>query len=158
MKQNYSKAPVIEGVEITPLTTHYSDDGSFTEVGRFSSVPNLQINHSVIQPGAIKAFHAHEGQIDWWACWEPLLVILHKPNDINSRSEVAIKYGQTMRFVLCNQRLKIPAGTLHGCRNLNNHPVSLLYAVDQFFNPENPDELRFSWDILGAYQWEMSRG
>ena len=152
-KQDYSDKTVIDGVKITDLKTFYSDDGSFTEIGRFcgDDREDYQINLSVLNPGAVKAFHRHEYQDDQWMTWEPLLVGLRDDRE-NSPT-----FQQTMRFVLCNQSLWIPKGVLHGCANLTGRPVHLIYWVNQHFNPKDPDEIREPWDSLGASFWEMKR-
>lgn len=160
MKQDYGAKPKIHGVIIRDLKVNWSDDGSFTEIMRFGAGANsimdsqdqLQINLSLIQPGAIKAFHKHSKQFDVWSAWEPLLVVLYDGR-LDSPS-----FNRIMRFVLCNQSLYIPEGVSHGCANLNNHPIHLLYAVNQFFNPEDPDEIREPWDMVGTLHWEMSKG
>lgn len=159
-KQDYSAQPLIDGVLIQDLKVNWTEDGSFTELMRFGagakslidSQEQLQVNLSLIQPGAIKAFHKHEKQFDVWTTWEPLLVILY-----DGRLE-SPTFNKIMRFVLCNQSLSIPAGVSHGCRNLNNHPIHLLYAVNQFFNPVDSDEIREPWDMLGSSLWEMQKG
>ncbi len=159
-KQDYGAKPKIHDVIIRDLKVNWSDDGSFTELMRFGAGANsiidsqdqLQINLSLIQPGATKAFHRHQSQFDVWATWEPLLVRLYDGR-LDSPT-----FNTSMRFVLCNQSLYIGAGISHGCRNLNNHPIHLLYAVSQFFNPEDPDEIREPWDMIGSEDWEMSKG
>lgn len=153
-KQDYGAKPHIMGVEIKDLKTFYSDDGSFMELGRFygDDREDYQINLSVLNPGAIKAFHRHENQDDQWMAWEPLLVGLRDDRE-NSPT-----FQRTMRFVLCNQSLWIPRGVLHGVANLTGRPVQLFYWVNQHFNPKDPDEIREPWDSLGATFWEMTRG
>lgn len=151
-KQDYGAKPSIMGVRIKDLKTLYSDDGSFTELGRFGTYGKLQINLSVLEPGAIKAFHLHNMQEDFWMTTEPLLVGLFDGR------EDSPTFGTQMRFVLCNQGLRIPEGVLHGVANLGASPRSLIYAVTNFFNPEDPDEERYPWDYLGKDFWEMTRG
>lgn len=161
-KQDYGTQQRIYDVFLEDLKTHWSDDGSFTELIKFGAPysfdaqDQLQINLSLIQPGAIKAFHKHEKQFDVWVSWEPLLVRLYDGR-LDSPT-----FNVSMRFVLCNQRLYIGPGVSHGCRNLNSKPVHLLYAVNQFFNPKDPDEIREPWDMLDKPGepggWEMLPG
>jgi dTDP-4-dehydrorhamnose 3,5-epimerase-like enzyme len=154
-KQDYGAKPKIQGVNLEPLSTFYSDDGSFTELGRYSFSNldgKLQVNLSILQPGALKGFHSHAVQTDFWTCWEPLLVILYDER-IDSPT-----FNTTMRFILCNQRLEIPPGVLHSVKNFNNTPVALIYAVTNFFDPEDPDEIRHPWNMLGEEIWEMQKG
>lgn len=159
-KQDYGAKPVIHDVVIKDLKWHYSPDGQFMELGRYedwghyppmsSDEPfRLQLNLSILQPGALKGFHSHQKQFDYWSCWEPLLVVLHDDR-IDSPT-----FNTTMRFVLCNQTLKIPPVVWHSVKNFNSGPTTLFYAVTNFFNPEDPDELRAPWDMLGAHLFEM---
>lgn len=161
-KQDYGAKPMIDGIIIKDLKTFWQEDGSFTELMRFGAgaqsfidIPdNLQINLSLIQPGAIKAYHRHERQFDVWACWEPLLVRLYDGR-LDSPT-----FNMSMRFTLCNQILYICPGVSHGVANLTQAPIHLLYAVNQFFNPEDPDEIREPWDMLDSPEnslWEMQR-
>lgn len=166
-KQDYGAQPKIHDVIVEDLKWHYSPDGQFMELGRYSwdeseliargplglySEARLQLNLSILQPGALKGFHAHKGQKDFWSCWEPLLVVLHDGR-LDSPT-----FNTTMRFVLCNQTLTIPEGVWHSVKNFNATPTCLFYAVTNFFNPEDPDELRAPWDMLGAHLFEMDKG
>lgn len=150
--QDYKAKPKIEGVILQDLKTHYMDDGYFTEIARLTDTPEVQFNHSVLFPGAIKAFHIHKSQNDYWYCFRPLLVSLY---DLR---EDGPTLGTNMRFMLCNQLLKIPIGVLHGVSNVMKSDVDLFYVVDKFFNPENPDEGRIDPFLLGDKHWHMSIG
>lgn len=155
MKQDYGRQPKIHDVIIKNLSWKYQDDGQFLELARYIGESKLQLNLSIIQPGAIKAFHQHQLQWDEWFCWEPLLVRLYDGR-LDSPS-----FNTSMRFMLCNQSLRINPGISHGVRNLNDHPVCLFYTVSNFFNPEDPDEIREPWDMLDSPEnslWEMQRG
>ncbi len=151
-KQDYGAKPVIEGVKLEPLTTFYSDDGSFTELFRLEGHERLQLNHSILLPGAVKALHRHQKQTCYWHSWEPLLVGLRDDREDSPTFQVV------MRFILCNQSLKIPIGVAHGASNLTPYPVSLIYGVTEFFNPEDPDEERIPPEELGDQFWIMSKG
>lgn len=166
-KQDYGAQPKIHDVVVKDLKWHYSPDGQFMELGRHefwvgASPPEyeckvqepekLQLNLSILQPGALKGFHSHSYQTDHWSCWEPLLVVLHDDR-LDSPT-----FNTTMRFVLCNQTLIIPPGVWHSIKNFNATPAYLFYAVTNFFNPEDPDELRAPWDMLGAHLFEMDKG
>lgn len=155
-KQDYGVKPFIDGVQIKDLKVHYMEDGSFMELFRFGEHANtpefLQINLSVIVPGAIKGFHKHDFQNDRWATWEPLLVRLYDGR-LDSPT-----FNMSMRFMLCNQALFIPKGVSHGASAIQGRPVHLLYAVDQLFNPSDPDEIREPWDMLDSALWEMQKG
>jgi dTDP-4-dehydrorhamnose 3,5-epimerase len=166
-KQDYSPKKRIEGVEIVELKRFNDDGGSMTELGRLEQglhkqLPGFvvrQVNFSVLEPLAIKAFHMHRRQTDVWFVppADKLLLVLA---DVRAGSPTE---GQLLRFVLGdgNSRLvRIPPGVAHGCRNLRTAATStLLYFVDvQFTTDETCDEGRLPWDHFGAQIWEVERG
>lgn len=151
--QDYKPKAKIEGVILQDLKTHSMDDGNFTELFRIKGEAEVQVNHSLVFPGATKAFHAHEIQWDKWVTLtEPLLVGLY---DLREDSPT---YGTSMRFMLFQQVLTIPPKVLHGCRNNLHKDVNLLYAVNRFFRSEAPDEGRHNPYLLGEDFWKMSVG
>jgi len=159
--QDYKPKPRIHDVEIIDLKTHAMDDGLFTEIARVVGENTLQFNHSVVFPGAIKAWHIHNkkghdykkgSQFDIWYTFKPLLVGLY-----DAREE-SPTHGIQMRFTLFNQAVRINPGIAHGCANILTTPVDLFYIVNRFFDPENPDEGRLPVDFLGMDFWKMRLG
>lgn len=161
-KQDYGAQPKIHDVVIKDLKTHWSDDGSFKEVARLEfwgpgnlddphnwneGPDRLQFNHSIMMPGAIKAFHYHKAQRDYFYSFQPVLVILH---DLREKSPTL---GNTMRFVMCNQLVEVPEEVLHGLAPISPEPTHLFYLSTNFF--DGTDEYRESWDFLGKEIWEF---
>ncbi|HVS10302.1 MAG TPA: dTDP-4-dehydrorhamnose 3,5-epimerase family protein [Planctomycetota bacterium] len=166
-RQDYSPRPRIDGVEIVELKRFNDDGGAMTELGRLeggvhAQLPGFtvrQVNYSVLDPLAIKAFHLHRRQTDVWYVppSDKLLLVLA---DVRSGSA---SEGLVWRMVLGdgNSRLvRIPPGVAHGCRNLRPaSPATILYFVDvQFSTGEDCDEGRLPWDHFGAGVWEVERG
>ena len=166
-KQDYAARKRIEGVEIVELKRFNDDGGSMTELGRLdggvhAQLPGFvvrQVNYSVLEPLAIKAFHLHDRQTDVWYVppSDKLLLVLA---DVRKQSPTE---GVVMRFVLGdgNSRLvRIPPGVAHGCRNLRPAtPTAILYFVDvQFSTGKDCDEGRLPWDHFGAAIWDVERG
>jgi len=164
--QDYRAKKKIEGVEIVELKRFNDDGGAMTELGRLDAgvhkqLPGFvvrQVNFSVLEPLAIKAFHLHKRQTDVWFVppSDKLLLVLA---DVRAGSPTE---GQVMRFVLGdgNSRLvRIPPGVAHGCRNLRPASTStIIYFVDvQFSIDETCDEGRIPWDHFGADVWEVAR-
>jgi dTDP-4-dehydrorhamnose 3,5-epimerase len=164
--QDYRPKTPIAGVEIVELKRFNDDGGSMTELGRLDDdlhqkLPGFQVrqvNYSVLEPLAIKAFHLHKRQTDVWFVppGDKLLLVL---GDVRQGSPTE---GQMLRTVLGdgNSRLvRIPPGVAHGCRNLR--PASLctiVYFVDvQFSVGADCDEGRLPWDHFGADIWEVAR-
>lgn len=150
--QDYKAKLKIHDIEVIDLKTHGMDDGLFTEIARVTGEETLQFNHSVIFPGAIKAWHIHKRQFDIWHTFKPLLVGLYDAR------EDSPTHGISMRFMLHNQSVKIPAGIAHGCANNLKSDVDLFYIVNKFFDPADPDEGRLAYDFLGNHFWKMSIG
>ncbi len=163
--QSYEKTPVIDGVVMKELRTFVDDGGSFMELLRLSQgisehFPEFevkQVNFSQVLPTVIKAFHLHLHQEDVWFIppHERLLVVL-----TDQRKDSATQ-GVTMRMVMGAgkaQLLYIPRGVAHGNANLWSNPASLVYFVNQQFNPTDPDEGRLPWDFLGKEIWEITKG
>ncbi len=166
-KQDYSRPPAIDGVEITELRRFNDDGGSITELARLTGGKHgqldgfevRQINYSEVEPGAIKAFHMHHRQTDVWyvpPC-DKVLLVLH---DVRTGSKTE---DRTMRMVLGDGQsllVRIPPGVAHGCRNLGTERARIVYFVDVHFSasPADTEEGRLPWDFLGAEIWEVARG
>jgi dTDP-4-dehydrorhamnose 3,5-epimerase len=166
-KQDYSPRTSIEGVQVVQLRRFNDDGGAMTELGRLDGGLHKdlegfevrQINHSVVEPQAIKAFHLHERQTDVWYVppSDKLLLVLA---DVRKGSATE---GELRRIVLGdgNSRLvRIPPGVAHGCKNLLAARTStIIYFVDvQFSIGEECDEGRLPWDHFGRECWEVERG
>lgn len=164
--QDYSPQPQIEGVEIVELRRFNDDGGSMCELARMDSgklkgldgFEARQMNYSVMEPQAIKAFHLHKRQTDVWFVppSDKMLLVLADCRE-GSKTEGLIK-----RIVLGdgNSRLvRIPPGVAHGCRNLRTASQSaIIYFVDvQFSTDEYCDEGRLPWDHFGSDVWEVER-
>jgi dTDP-4-dehydrorhamnose 3,5-epimerase len=165
-KQDYNPKRRIEGVEIVELKRFIDDGGAMTELGRLDAgmhqqLPGFeakQINYSVLEPLAVKAFHLHKRQTDVWYV-PPSDKILLVLADVRAGSATE---GEIMRFPLGdgNSRLvRIPPGVAHGCRNLRPAtPSAIIYFVDvQFSVDDECDEGRLPWDHFGAEIWEVER-
>ena len=165
--QGYGERPFIEGVTIHELRRFNDDGGAMTELLRFADGAALdldgfrpaQINYSCLQPSAIKAFHVHLKQTDVWFVppEDRVLVVL-----VDTRGDSPTA-GQRIRTMLGDGNstlLRIPPGVAHGCRNLGGHTARIIYVTDRHFSPE-PDECdegRLPWDLVGEEIWDASIG
>lgn len=164
--QRYDAPPPIEGVWLHPLTKHRSDNGAFLEVMRLSGgeVEGLpapftvrQISVSYAASGRINAFHIHpnEPQHELWMVLQGLLKVWLIDCRAGSSTE-----GNRRALVLSGEApavLHIPAGVAHGYR-AGGEGALLLYAMNQQFSAENPNEGRLPWDFFGAELWEEDKG
>ncbi len=162
--QRYDGSPSIDGVELIELRRFNDDGGSMMELFRFNEprpaglegFEPLQLNYSVVQPGAIKAFHLHRRQTDvWFVPPEDRILMVLVDMRAGSSSE-----GVRRRIMLGdgNSRLvRVPPGVAHGCRNLSRSESRILYLTDVVFDPdpERCDEGRLPWDFAGAEIWDI---
>ena len=148
-----------------------SADGLFAEIARIDGGSGglqgletfrpVQWNWSLLQPGAVKAWHLHLDQEDLFVV-PPDATLLVGLADLR-RHDVRSERPTPQRLVLgagrCH-RLLIPRGVAHGIANLGTAPQAILYAVNRFFTPESDrtDEWRLPWDHFGAEFWSMGRG
>lgn len=160
--QQYGKKPAIEGVQLNELTRHSDCGGSFSEIarvagGKIDDFEVKQVNFSQILPGAVKAGHYHLNQDDLWFV-PPSSTVLVGLKDLREDSPT---YEQVMRLTLGNGKaelLFIPRGVLHGVANLWEEEASLIYLVNQNFNPDSPDEHRLPPEEFGEDFWEIRKG
>lgn len=166
--QEYPAAETIDGVFVQPLKKRRSDNGAFMEYLRLdaSGVENLpagapfvlkQLSVSRAAPGRINAFHIHprEPQNELWTVIEGQLKVWLV--DCRASSPTV---GHKRAFILTGEepvQLYIPAGVAHGYQAAETGAL-LLYAMDQQFNLENPNEGRLPWDHFGAALWAEDRG
>ena len=167
-RQSYAASPSIAGISLAEVPVARSADGLFAELARVDgegSVQGLngfrpvQWNWSLLQPGAVKAWHLHLDQEDLWIV-PPDSTLLVGLADL--RRDSPTRSG-LQRLVLgggrCH-RLLVPRGIAHGVANLGPHPQVILYAVNSLFtpDPDRTDEWRLPWDHFGAEFWAMGRG
>jgi|SRR5579872_4384561 len=163
--QDYSKKPVIDGVQIVEIPVFTSEDGDFSELARLTkdgtleSFPNVQvrqINRSLVVPGSIKAWHFHlkQDEVQSILPGDKLLVGLW---DLRENSKTK---GQTMRLALGGGKahwIYIPKGVAHGYMNPYKKPATVIYFVSEQFDMKDPDELRMPWDSMGKEFWSISK-
>ena len=144
------------GAKIIELRRHDDDRGYFLEVLRESWVktPIKQISVSMTNPGVIKAFHWHKKQQDiWYLVSGKVLVVLH---DLRENSP---NYKKTRAFTVDSGKnpklIIIPIKVAHGYKVLGNAPVTMLYAMDNEYDPKNPDEERIPHDDIEiGFDWD----
>lgn len=166
--QDYSQPSTIKGVKVIDLVKHEDDGGSFVELGRFTSHyephiydenesffegDDLQINHSYLEHGVVKAYHVHKKQTDIWYVMNKAIVHL-----VDYRGGEPTSFNMSdMRLVVGHkpQLIVIPPGVAHGIATPYG-PVNMIYLVNEFFNPN--DEFRLPWNSFGKDVWEVTKG
>lgn len=164
--QSYAPRPRIEGVLLVDLPLFHDEGGDFCEIGRLTvggemvCLPGyrpVQLSYSLMEPGAIKAWHLHRRQDDLWFV-PPSNRLLVGLLDVR---EASATYRTSMRFVMGAgeaRLLYIPCGVAHGVANLRPVPASIIYFTNQVFDAEAPDEHRLPSDLLGKDFWTIQPG
>lgn len=164
--QRYDPAPAIDGVWLNRLSKRRGDNGAFMEYLRLSGgvaqglltdFTARQISISQAAAGRINAFHIHpnEPQNELWTVVEGQLKVWLVDCRAGSASE-----GVKQQVILNGEepaQLYIPAGVAHGYQ-AGQQGALLVYAMDQQFDRENPNEGRLPWDYFGAELWAEDRG
>jgi len=157
---------IIKGVYIIDLKLFPKDDGYFLELARLGIKNKLQktvnfklqqISYSSLKPKKIKAWHLHLKQDDIWFV-PPDNILLVGLYDLRKISPTK---GITMRIILGGNEAKllyIPRGVAHGCTNISSSQTTIIYFTNTHYNPNNPDEHRLKWDLLGKDFWEIKKG
>lgn len=162
-RQSHKKT-IIDGVKIIHLTTHITEDGSFTELFRcndttqaFTSLSDFtiaQINRSVMLPKTIKAWHLHFHQDEVWSVSTETRLLLGLW-DVRASSPTR---DVTMRIPLSPDIIVyIPRGVAHGAANHMTRNAEILYIVNNTYNANDPDEHRLPWDAKGSNFWELRK-
>lgn len=163
--QDYSKKKVIEGVKIVEVKKFIGEDGTFEELTRINEQGSLeglpdfkirQINRSKLLPGMVKAWHLHFKQEDVWyvpAEDQMILGLWDLRNDSDTKDlKMRVVMGEgSAKLVL------VPRGVAHGVVNVAKGPGTILYFVNEQFNPADPDEKRLKWDAAGADFWDVKK-
>jgi dTDP-4-dehydrorhamnose 3,5-epimerase len=167
-RQSYAPQTPLAGVARGELPVFRSADGLFAELARVDDAGELggvdgfrpvQWNWSLLEPGAVKAWHVHLDQDDLWIV-PPDTTVLVGLADLRRESPTAAGLQRLVLGAGRCERLLIPRGVAHGVANLTARRQVLLYAVNRPFtaDPGRTDEWRLPWDRFGAEFWSMGRG
>ena len=163
--QAYGPAPRIDGVQIHERPVFSDEGGDFCEVVRLAGdeVQGLegfsprQMNYSLMEPGAIKAWHVHSRQDDLWFVPTEHRVLIGlldvRPESPTYRTSMRLTCGTGKAYLLY-----IPRGVAHGVANVSSARATIMYLVNQLFEPTAPDEHRLPFDLLGAGFWSVQPG
>jgi dTDP-4-dehydrorhamnose 3,5-epimerase-like enzyme len=131
--------------ELRDVARRYDDDRGRRYCDIFGIVTG-DINITYAYPGVTTAWHAHRRQYDeWFVIKGALKVGLALPDG---------QGGFRVRFISLSEYdgkvLRIPPGVLHGWRNHTNDVAILMYHISEKYDPDNPDELRYTVQEVGA--------
>ncbi len=145
---------MIEGVQVTHLSTHPDERGFFREILRLGAPVGAdgiaQFSHSLLHYGVIKAWHIHPSQVDWW--YVPIGALKVALHDLRDDSPTK---GVTTELMLGEhygaQVLKIPAGVAHGCAALVG-PTHLFLVSSKAHDPREEARIAHDDPDIG-YDW-----
>lgn len=138
---------MIKRVQISEIKKFADNRGFLAEIWKTSKLKNFepqQLNFTLAHPGAVKAFHFHERQQDFWFCVSGNIEAV-----LFDRRKDSETFGETQTVILGEHNfagLLIPREVAHGYRVLGNQPAGLIYLVDQKYDSANPDEGRIPFD------------
>ncbi|HTQ55410.1 MAG TPA: dTDP-4-dehydrorhamnose 3,5-epimerase family protein [Bryobacteraceae bacterium] len=149
---------LIAGVCVEPFSLWSDDRGYFLEVhrgglGLAAHFPpeSTQTSTAFNYPGAIKAFHYHLHQTDFWTPAQGMLQVALVDLRLGSRT-----FGARNTFyvgLLRPWQILIPPGVGHGYKVIGDRPSMLIYMTDRLYNPQ--DEGRIPYNHPGInYDWE----
>jgi dTDP-4-dehydrorhamnose 3,5-epimerase len=132
---------------------HYTDDRGWSLMNMMTDVlrPEGQINFSTQYPGAIKAWHRHQKQTDFWCVLTGHLVV----------GVVRDDDGVCWKLIAGEKRpgvVIIPPPLWHGATVAGPEPAGLLYYVTHAYDPAHPDEERKAYDGFPQFSWALVHG
>ncbi len=150
---------LIAGVRIAPLALWPDDRGYFLEIiragqGLSAAFPaeSTQVSAALSYPGAIKAFHYHQRQTDFWCPVQGMLQIAL----VDFRKGSAT-YGARNTLYAGSLRpwsVLVPPGVGHGYKVIGTSSAMLVYVTDRFYDPEDEGRIAYN-DPRINYDWEL---
>ena len=150
---------MIKGLLFKKLETHRDQRGFFREIFRLSQQTyaggELQISHSLVHEGTIKAWHYHKRQWDWWYIVEGLFYVAFWDHNIESTTFGVLDH----KMVGGNDpwrpySIRIPPNVWHGYRCVRG-PGHILYVTSLEY--DGTDEFREPHDYKDYFDWERGR-
>jgi dTDP-4-dehydrorhamnose 3,5-epimerase len=150
---------LIEGVRIHSAALWPDDRGYFLEVQRFGQGPaaafgaaSTQVSAALSYPGAIKAFHYHLRQQDYWTAVAGMLQVALV--DMRSGSRTFGVKNTLYIGALKPWQVLVPAGVAHGYKVIGNQPSVLVYLTDRFYDPSDEGRIAYNEPHIN-YDWEL---
>ena len=150
---------LIDGVRVSPYALWPDDRGYFLEVVRIGNglaghfdPATTQVSAALSYPGAIKAFHFHREQTDFWVPAQGMFQVALV--DLRPDSRTFGVKNTIYAGALRPWQILIPPGVGHGYKVIGTDPAMLVYVTSRFYNPD--DEGRIPYNEPGiAYDWEL---
>lgn len=151
---------LIEGVKIKKLKVIPDERGLLMEMLRndddiFQKFGQLYL--SMVNPGAVKAWHYHEKQTDYFTIVKGMVKVV-----LYDGREGSDTFGEVNEFFMGEYNpilLVIPPLVLHGMKCIDTEPSYLINCPTEVYNYDKPDEFRVdprNNDI--PYDWTRKDG
>lgn len=145
-----NKKTTIDGVTLTPLTTHTDDRGYLAEVIHFDDEHFTKFGQVYtvgdLKAGIIRAFHKHDYLWDWFFISHGTAkfhLFDDRPNSLTYKQQYSCVLGPRNMSLLT-----VPPGVYHGWMSLEDD-TQLISIASEKYNRNNPDEIRISPDSFG---------
>lgn len=150
---------LIEGVALRPVALWPDDRGWFLEVARMGQgavggfdAATTQVSAALSYPGAIKAFHFHRHQTDYWVpvagMFQVALVDLRRDSPTWGAKNTI--YAGALR----PSSIVVPPGVGHGYKVIGADAAVLVYVTNRVYNPEDEGRIAYDDPSVG-YDWEL---
>lgn len=149
---------LIAGVALQPFSIYPDDRGYFLEVQRMGCgaaahfpAATTQVSAALNYPGAIKAFHYHLHQTDFWTPLKGLMQVALVDLRLGSGT-----FGARNTLYVGGLRpwqILIPPGVAHGYKVIGRDDSVLVYLTDRFYDPRDEGRIPFN-DASIQYDWE----
>ncbi|UUY09033.1 dTDP-4-dehydrorhamnose 3,5-epimerase family protein [Pseudomonas sp. J452] len=138
----------IEGVRIKAIANMLGDRSRLTEIWRrdwlLDNQPIEQVFQSLLEPGAITAWHCHAHTLDRMFCALGRLKLVL----FDARAESPTQ-GNVIELRIGEERpmlVTVPPGVWHGVACLGSRPALLVNLVDSAYDYDDPDHWRLPLD------------
>ena len=151
---------LFDGVKTKKLAVHADERGRLMEMLRADDELYKkfgQVYLTSAYPGAVKAWHYHEKQVDHFTCVHGMMkVVLY-----DDRKDSPTK-GLVNEFFLGVHNpilLRIPAGVYHGFKCISEHEALIVNVPTEMYHYDKPDEFRLdAHDPKIPYDWARKDG
>lgn len=151
---------MIEGVMIKKLKVIPDERGRLMEMLRSDDslfIKFGQIYMTSTYPGAIKAWHYHNKQVDNIVAVKGMLkLVIYDPReDSKTKGEVSEFFIGEYNPVL----IQVPNGLYHGWKCVSESEAIVINCPTEVYDYEEPDEFRLPYDSEEIpYDWSLKHG
>jgi len=151
---------LIDGVKTKKLAVHADERGRLMEMLRADDELYAkfgQVYLTSAYPGAVKAWHYHEKQVDHFTCVHGMMKVVLYDDRKDSKTK-----GLVNEFFLGVHNpilLRIPAGVYHGFKCVSEHEALIVNVPTEMYHYDKPDEFRLdAHDPKIPYDWARKDG